>query len=164
MSIAKRRWPAFALAVYMGLLLYGSLTPFHFSWPRARDLGISGRRIEWIPFTYICPRYGRFCPWDRGVNIAIFLPVGALVAFLLAERRRGSGTIGLATASGLAISLAIETAQLFIPSRFPSTADVLCNGLGTWIGAFSAASLADRLRRIGEARGARQSEPRSGLP
>ena len=117
----------------MGLLLYGTLAPFNFTWPHAH--GLEGRRIEWIPFSYVCPRYGRFCPWDRGPNVVVFLPVGALVALLLAEGRQGSRRVGLATVSGVAVSLAIETTQVFLPSRFPSTADVVCNGLGAWLGA-----------------------------
>lgn len=131
-SVRRRRWPAFALAAYMGLVLYGTLVPLDAS-SRPGDAGTRVHRVEWIPFSYACPRHGPFCPWDRGANIILFLPVGGLVALLL--ERRGRLAVRVATALGFAASLAIETAQLFIPSRFPSTADVLCNGLGAWLGA-----------------------------
>ena len=46
----------------------------------------------------------------------------------------------LAFGYGMAFSLAIETAQYFLPSRSPSASDVLMNALGSGLGAVLAAS------------------------
>jgi VanZ family protein len=72
-------------------------------------------------------------------NIAMYLPLGCLLG-MMAHRhnRRTFGALVLAVA---AVSLAFETAQLFIPSRFPSIDDLIFNsaggalgvGLGFWL-------------------------------
>ena len=54
--------------------------------------------------------------------------------------------IVLATATGAALSLVLEFAQSFLPTRIPSNVDVLANVLGATGGAFAAALLARWLR------------------
>ncbi len=131
------RWSRWILSggtvLYCSALLYGTLYPFDFKLRSTAGAASSRSRIEWMPFTYVCPKHGIWCPRDRGLNLAIFVPVGAL----LAARQRGRGTkpIRVATAMGFALSLAIETVQCFLPSRFPSTTDLLANTAGTWLGA-----------------------------
>jgi VanZ family protein len=57
-----------------------------------------------------------------------------------------------AAVAAFAVSAGIEAAQLFLPSRFPSTADVLLNTLGAWLGAAVAAAVARRVRTAREDR------------
>ena len=62
------------------------------------------------------------------LNIILFLPVGFL--YRLITGRRGALLLGAA------ISIAIETVQLFIPARTTSAMDILTNTLGAGLGGF----------------------------
>lgn len=60
-------------------------------------------------------------------NVLLFLPIGFL--YRLATKQRGAFLLGGA------VSLGIETMQLFIPARTPSLVDVLANAGGAGLGA-----------------------------
>ena len=64
---------------------------------------------------------------DRLCNLALFLPLGAVLA---STKLRTLSAIGL----GAGISATIETLQLGIPGRYPALADVVANVLGTALG------------------------------
>ena len=68
---------------------------------------------------------------DTVKNIAGFVPLGALLGLWLGRRRRGRW---LALAVVLAVSVFLETAQMFIPHRYPSVNDVIMNLLGGGVG------------------------------
>ena len=75
---------------------------------------------------------------DTVVNVLGFLPVGVLAwlaggAFGLAVR--WLGVLG----SGLLLSLAIETGQIWLPERVSSLIDLACNGLGALLGGLAVA-------------------------
>src|SRR5690606_38714249 len=76
------------------------------------------------PGCLIC---GRRAVADAILNIGLFVPLGV-----------GLGAVGVALAGALAggilLSVAIEAAQLWIPGRFASSADVLTNGSGVILG------------------------------
>jgi glycopeptide antibiotics resistance protein len=142
------RWSLFALlALYCAALLYGTLHPFNFGLKRMHTAGSAHNRIEWIPFTYACPEHGAWCFRDKGRNLVLFVPVGLLVAVTRRHRASRLGRIGFATGLGFLLSLAVETAQCFLPSRFPSTTDLLMNTLGTCLGAVLAVALLAREKR-----------------
>jgi glycopeptide antibiotics resistance protein len=149
----RSRWPVRAMILYCGLLLVGGLVPFDFTLPRPR----AAAPIEWIPFTYVCAKHGVFCPYDRLANLALFVPLGALVALSRAGPSARRATIASGVV-GLVLSLAIEAAQLALPSRFPSSADVLLNTLGALGGGAAMAWLvvaaSRRVTRSAAARGA----------
>jgi glycopeptide antibiotics resistance protein len=131
--------PLLLLILYVGVLLYGTLTPFRFTWNPGRDKMNPRRQIEWIPFAHRCAIHGLACPQEVGLNVAVFLPVGALAALI-----RGTGVlrrVALAGILGFSLSLMIETAQYFIPERFPGTTDLLWNTLGACLGGLMAAGL-----------------------
>ena len=134
----RRRWLAALLVAYCGLILYATLRPFRFGWPA--DLFAGSRRYEWIPFTYPCPRHGVLCPWDKSVNLLAFVPLGVLLALLSGgtSGRTPAARLWRATAWGAALSLGIEITQVFLPTRYPSSVDLLMNALGTCLGAFLA--------------------------
>jgi hypothetical protein len=75
-------------------------------------------------------------------NLLLLFPAGFLYA--LAERGRPARALGL----GLAFGLAVELAQLFLPTRHPNLIDVLANGLGAWGGALAEQRLRGRLARL----------------
>jgi len=137
----NRSWLILLLVLYAGVLLYGTLKPFRFTWHPGRDKMSKRSQIEWVPFTRLCPTYGIFCPQDTGLNIAIFMPLGALVALM---SRPGPGRLSRtlrAVIVGCVVSVVIETAQYFIPDRFPGITDVIWNTLGACLGGLVTASI-----------------------
>lgn len=62
-------------------------------------------------------------------NIGMFIPVGVLLALLLPPRKWW-----VAVVIGFAMTVTIETAQLFIPGRFSDIRDIVANTAGTAIG------------------------------
>jgi glycopeptide antibiotics resistance protein len=133
--------PFLLLVLYTGVLLYGTLWPFRFTWHPGRDQMSSRRRIEWIPFSRPCPTHGLFCPRDTGLNVAMFIPWGALAALAFEGRGGVLRRVVRAGVLGFALSLLIETTQYFIPARFPSTTDLLLNTLGAGLGGLMVAGV-----------------------
>ena len=80
--------------------------------------------------------------WDRSsiedvtMNIVGFIPFGFFcAAFLRKVQRRSKIALYLYTALiGLAFSLAIELMQVYIPTRYSQSTDVICNVMGTITG------------------------------
>jgi glycopeptide antibiotics resistance protein len=103
-------------------------------------------RIGWIPFLSPPVRIA-----DCLQNVLLFLPLG----WFAVNDRRG---IAAAGAIGLALSLSCELAQVYSHNRFPSVTDVVCNLMGTVIGA-----AAWRVSTRG-ARGARYAGERDSSP
>ena len=118
-----------ALLAYMvGVVLIITLLPFHFSWPDQWQVTIGGD------------------PYDFAVSVVLFLPLGFL--FRLAAPRDRRGSIVVVIWSAALISIIIEAAQLFEPTRESAVLDVVANALGAWIGALAF----DRIERSAELR------------
>jgi hypothetical protein len=69
------------------------------------------------------------------VNVAGYVPFGFLAVLALHPRLRGLAAAALAVAGAAALSLALEAAQTYLPARFPTNLDVLCNLGGAALGA-----------------------------
>jgi VanZ family protein len=130
----RSRWPVRALVAYCALLAGGALAPFEFTLDRSEV----SAPVEWVPLTYRCPTHGVLCPYDKLLNFVIFVPLGALVAKCLVGRSARRASVA-AVASGLGFSLALEAAQLLLPTRFPSASDILMNAVGALAGAVGVA-------------------------
>jgi len=120
MAVPDSRPDAQRTAAHLTLALVGyftlvtaviTLSPFDFS-PRRFHLHV------------------RFVPSDILANIALFLPLGFLGRGLAGSAARGGRVVLLAAVC----SLLIETAQIFIRSRYVSSVDVLSNTCGAWLG------------------------------
>lgn len=114
-----------ALVCYTLLILYGCLYPFT-GWTA---LGIG-------PFSYLdapLPQY--LTPFDVGVNIAGYLPLGALLVLAQYPRRTGWRAAMLASVLAILLSAGIEALQTYLPTRVASNLDLAANALGAFLGA-----------------------------
>jgi VanZ family protein len=114
-----------ALAAYLLFIGYGSLYPFG-EW-RAPEQ-------TWWTFLFAAPP--RFVTrTDLSTNLLVYLPLGALIAALLAPRMRIRRALLWAFAAGALVSLVMESLQQFIPDRVASNLDMLTNAVGALLGA-----------------------------
>lgn len=110
---------------YLGFVAWLTLTP---------DLA---QRGEWDLVLRVLDRLQRYdelswLTYDRAealANVALFVPVG-LFFLLLVGTRFWWVAVGL----GVAMTVAIETAQQAIPGRVPDERDLLTNTAGTVVG------------------------------
>jgi glycopeptide antibiotics resistance protein len=82
---------------------------------------------------------------DFTSNIILFVPVGFL--FRLSRRKYRDPFCLMALAFGVLLSLAIESVQIFISSRYPQLSDIITNALGAWLGAILFMVLKRQLRQ-----------------
>jgi VanZ family protein len=124
-SRANSRLPFYLAGAYTLLALYGSLHPFA-GW---RDSGIA-------PFAFLASGWPRYTTgFDLVVNILAYLPLGFLWATVLSTRLPARAAFLLAALAGGLLSLGVEAAQNYLPSRVPSNLDFACNSLGAVLGA-----------------------------
>ncbi|MCU1337864.1 MAG: hypothetical protein JWO19_3445 [Bryobacterales bacterium] len=133
------RRAALFLALYLAGILYLSLYPWQFV-PNPGP-----RTLRWVPVDT------RRAILDAVLNVVFYIPVGA--AAFASFRRRSRIAFAAALALGTLVSLTVELTQLSIPTRVGNLVDLLCNSVGTLLGAmvaFVATSppLASRLRGL----------------
>jgi len=114
--------------LYVVAILYLSLYPFNFL-PYSRSL-----LLFWADDT------SRRIYWDTVLNVLFYVPLG--VAAVVALGRSIPAWIA-AVLAGTMLSYAVETAQLFIPTRFGNLRDLAANAAGTALGATAAYVLLD---------------------
>lgn len=123
------------LLLFSLFIVYGTLLPFNFRFDPAmveaklrRSFGAFGRTASRA---------------DVVSNVLLFVPWGFLFAWRAAVRGRGLGRVTAGAAlCGLALSAAVEVAQLFLPSRTTSPIDLATNTLGSALGALAGWPLA----------------------
>lgn len=148
------RFARYFLAVYLCLVVYGSLYPFA-GW---RDQGLSPLEFLTAPL----PRF--ITSFDLAANIVAYFPLGLLAVLALAPRIRGKTAVACAVALAALLSLVLEALQNYLPDRIPSNVDLATNVLGGFLGALTgvavwgaviarggAHALRDRLFRAGAA-------------
>lgn len=142
------------LAVIAVLTAYATLYPME-GW---RDPGVS-------PFAYISAAWPRhFTRFDLVVNVLGYMPLGFLGVAALHPRVRGVPAFVAATSAALALSLLLEALQSYLPARFPSNLDALCNLLGGAAGAAIAVRFAPLVLHEGPFSRLRQSTFLPGGP
>ncbi|QBE63623.1 VanZ family protein [Pseudoduganella lutea] len=117
----------FLLLLYAVLLIYGSWYPFAWGEPPV---------APWT-FLHTLPTY-----LDKGdvvQNVLVYMPFGLLAVAWCGRRLPFAVALLLAAAAGTMLSLGIETAQQYLPSRVPSLVDVAMNFGGSVIGGLMAA-------------------------
>lgn len=113
------------LAVYVLLIAYATLHP------------MEGWRDSGLPFfAYLSAPWPRYVTrFDIAANVLGYMPYGFLAVAALQPRVRGVPAFALAAGSALALTLALEALQSYLPARIASNLDVLCNVLGAALGA-----------------------------
>ena len=126
------------LLLYVAAILYLSLYPWQYV-PNPTP-----KTLVWVRLS----SHGLIL--DAVLNVLFYMPLGA-AAFL--SLRRGAPAFLAAFAFGTLVSFIVESAQLSIPTRFGDLTDLLCNSLGTVLGATATViatspALAPRLRSL----------------
>jgi len=121
----------YLLVGYVLFIAYASLSPFS-GW---QDLGLSFRDVLTAPLlqTYLW--------FDAVVNVLAYLPLGLLLGSILQTRLNASLGLMLALVGGLLLSVSMEYAQMFLPSRTSSNLDILTNVAGSLAGGLLAITL-----------------------
>jgi VanZ family protein len=129
-----------ALLAYLLLIVYASWFPFS-GW---RSSGLS-------PFAFLTLQMPRWWTgFDVMVNIVGYMPFGTLIVLAMHPRVRGLWAVAIAAVVGLLVSGTMEVVQNYLPSRVPSSLDLLTNAggclAGAVLGAWFAPMLLDRSR------------------
>lgn len=120
---------ASSLAVaYLLVIAYASLQPFTGWWIPPEEI----RQF----LTAGWPRY--ITVEDVMVNIAAYVPLGFLLARSFMRHVQHRRAVVLAVLAASLVSIGMECAQMFMPSRIASNVDVLTNSIGGLIGALAA--------------------------
>lgn len=127
MTVKARHWILLALfAWYIAAL---AVVAF---WPTPVDRSLDGPInvvLEWVHGSG-APDWVDYDLLESGSNVALFIPIGLLVAALLPARYSW-----IALPFGLLASVGIETGQeYFRPERYATVQDVLANALGAAVG------------------------------
>jgi VanZ family protein len=127
------------LAVYTLLVVYASLYPLS-GW---REHGLSPLEFLLQPW----PRH--VLAFDLAADFVGYAVLGLLAVLAWLPRLRGGNAVLAALAVGTALSIALEAAQTYLPSRVPSNVDVLCNAAGALAGALAGLALAPMTPALG---------------
>jgi VanZ family protein len=113
---------------YLLSIIYASLQPFR-NWrlPHADVY-----RFLTAPF----PHYITLT--DVLINISAYIPLGFMLALGLRRWLRAKTAVVAGVVLAMAVSIAMESIQMFLPARIPSNVDVLANSVGGLIGALAA--------------------------
>src|ERR1019366_1214406 len=111
------------LILLVVLVIYGSLSPWHFE----------ARPLPDGPFAYLFSRWdlpnNPYLVHDIGVNMLLYVPLGFAAHFALT----GADLLEPVFLA-LALSFSIEFAQIYEPGRLASMVDILANTSGAAIG------------------------------
>jgi len=117
--------------VILGLLLYFELSPFDWILPGEVPMQLS--RVEWLPFrSYFFAEPLRVL-FDLQQKVYFGLPLGFTVMASQWAQRAAIPRMQSFFAC-IAIVVGIESLQILVRSRVPSTTDVLIFGAGAWAG------------------------------
>ena len=139
---------------YLLVIGYASLQPFQdWRWPPEKILH------------FLVAPWPRFITFqDVAVNFAAYIPLGLLLSIGWGARYGQARGVLAATVAATGLSLAMEAAQMFLPSRIASNVDLLANGLGALLGAMAAPLLAPAKPIGGSIRAARHRLFLDGTP
>jgi VanZ family protein len=134
-TVRRSLWLGFS-----AFIAYGATVPFRW----VPDAGHAFETLKHLPLSpFVSPETGGGpSASDVIQNILLFLPFGALGLLAGDAARPILRSLTRVTAAGIALSVGVETVQLFTIDRVPATSDVLTDAVGCVLGA----SLAARFR------------------
>jgi VanZ family protein len=115
-------------------IVYASLAPF-FGW---QDQGLE----FWAVLT--SPLGLTYTGFDALSNLLAYFPFGLLLALTMRTYFSNGRSVLLATLLAMALSVAMEYLQMYLPMRTSSNVDILTNSVGALGGALVAASIDER--------------------
>lgn len=128
-DVLVHRWALKITVSSLLFILFLTLFPFDFSASQYTSLQ-----------TVLNDFSHRFASIDVIINVLLFTPLGLGLTGLLHQRSQNqlqeTVSFTIVLLSCLVLSLTIETLQLFLPSRYPSFADIVSNGVGGLLGLF----------------------------
>jgi len=113
---------------YLLVIVHASLQPYR-GWRVPPDEILRFLAAPW-------PRY--ITLWDIFVNLVAYVPLGFLLSIGCGARHGTGPGVIIAAVCAVALSLTMESAQMFLPARIASNVDLLANSLGALIGAMAA--------------------------
>lgn len=122
--------PQYFALLYGVMIVYASLEPFS---------GLIAP-LPGTPFFLFAPWPVRYLRFDIAINVAAYAPFGFFVA-LVGRQTRARARFTTAVAMAALLSAAMETTQMFLPSRDASTIDFVSNTVGGGVGAIVALAL-----------------------
>jgi VanZ family protein len=124
------RLPQYFAFLYGVMIVYASLEPFS-GWMEP---------LPGTPFFLLAPWPARYTRFDIAINVIAYVPFGFFVA-LTGRHKPNTARLAIATVMAALLSAAMETTQMFMPSRDASTIDLVSNTAGGAIGAVVAVVL-----------------------
>src|SRR5438132_726079 len=121
------RLPQYLAALYGLMIVYASLEPFS-GWMAP---------LPDAPFFLFEPWPSRITRFDIAINMLAYAPFGFLLA-LVGTRRSAAVRLATAIGGGALLSFAMESTQMFLPTRDASTVDFICNSFGAAAGGIAA--------------------------
>jgi VanZ family protein len=121
------RLPQYLAILYGLMIVYASLEPFS-GWMAP---------LPGTPLFLFEPWPQYVTRFDIVVNALAYTPFGFLLA-QLGARRRPAARLATAIGAGALLSLAMESTQMFLPTRDASNVDLLSNSVGAALGGLAA--------------------------
>ena len=119
--------PQYFAVLYGVMIVYASLEPFP-GWMAP---------LPGAPFCLFAPWPTRYTRFDIAINVVTYIPFGFFVA-LTGRHTRAAARCATATAMAALLSAAMETTQMFMPSRDASAIDLVSNAAGGALGGLAA--------------------------
>ena len=128
MSSGKPKLACFVALAYILVIVYASLQPLQ-GWRAPPEEVLGFLKAPW-------PRY--ITAGDVMLNIVAYLPLGAILFTALRSPLAPAAAFIAATLIAAALSLGLESVQMFLPMRISSNLDLFANSAGAAIGALAA--------------------------
>ena len=113
---------------YLLVIVYASLQPF-------RGWRLPAQDVYGF-LTAAWPHYITFA--DVLINVSAYIPLGFMLTLGLRLHWRPVVAVAVGTLLAVAVSVAMESVQMFLPARIATNVDVLANSGGALIGALAA--------------------------